>query len=188
MNIINIVLQLFLGQIPEAIYFALFMIYAKRLENKRILFIILMICEYLLLKYFIRFNIWFQISYTIATYIILKILYKDKVQITDIFTFAISSFILIIINLILYLTIFLLFNNYIVYVIIDRILMFIILFLFHNKLNNIQKLYKKLWNRNDKIPKPIKSTTFRCINLVLFNFMFYMINIAMLYCIYINSK
>ena len=49
-------LELLIGQIPEAIFFALFMIYAKGLKEKRILFIVLMIVEYLLLKsYLLRF-------------------------------------------------------------------------------------------------------------------------------------
>lgn len=49
-------LQLFLGQIPEAIFLALFMIYAKGLKEKRLLFIFLMIIEYLLTKYAFQFN------------------------------------------------------------------------------------------------------------------------------------
>ena len=50
-------LEIFLGQIPEAIYFALFMIFAKDLKEKRILYILLMVIEYLLLKHFIKYNI-----------------------------------------------------------------------------------------------------------------------------------
>ena len=46
------VLQLLLGQIPEAIYFALFMIFTKRLDKKQILFTVLMIIEYILLFIF----------------------------------------------------------------------------------------------------------------------------------------
>ena len=34
-------LEIFLGQIPEAIYFALFMMFAKDLKEKRILYILL---------------------------------------------------------------------------------------------------------------------------------------------------
>ena len=49
--------ELFLGQIPEAVYFALFLIFTKNLKEKRVLFIILMIGEYLLLKSFIHFDI-----------------------------------------------------------------------------------------------------------------------------------
>lgn len=182
------ILTILLGQIPEAIYFALFIIFTKDLKEKRFLFIAFMIIEYLLLKICFPFDIKFQISYVIMTFILLKILYKEKAQITDIFSFAISSLILIIINAILYFTVFQILNNYIIYVIIDRIVMFTVLILFKNKISKIQTIYKKFWNRNDKVKKHIKSTTFRCLNLVIFNFMFYIINIAMLYCIYINSK
>ena len=95
-------LEILLGRIPEAIYFALFMIFTKQLKEKRILYITLMVIEYLLLKYFIEYNIWFQIAYTIIQYILLKILYKEKAQITDIFTFTIASGILILFCMILY--------------------------------------------------------------------------------------
>ena len=98
-------LEIFLGQIPEAICFALFMIFAKDLKEKRILYILLMVIEYLLLKHFIKYNIWFQILYTIMQFVILKVLYKEKSQITDIFTFTISSIILIIISFISYIII-----------------------------------------------------------------------------------
>lgn len=181
-------IEIFLGQIPEAIYFALFMIYAKDLKEKRILFTILMIVEYLLLLHSFPYSLLAHVLFVMITYIILKILYKSKAQITDIFTFGISSIILIFINAFLYFSLYKLIDNYIIYVIIDRILSIIFLIIFKNKLNNIQKIYKILWNRNDKIKKPIKSTTFRCANLVIFNLMFYIINIAMLYCNYINSK
>lgn len=179
--------QLLLGQIPEAIYFSLFMIFTKQLKEKRILFIILMILEYVLLKQFINFNIWFQIAYTGITFVILKVLYKEKSQITDIFTFTISSIILISIDLILYFTIGTLTQNYMLFVILDRITLYTILFLLRNKLPKIQGIYKKLWNRNDKVKKKMKSTTFRCLNIVLFNFTFYTINLMMIYCIFRNS-
>lgn len=91
-------MELLLGQIPEAIYFALFMIFTKQLKEKRILYILLMIGEYLILKLFFKFNIYFQVSYTVFTYIILKLLYREKSQITDVFTFTISSIVLIIIS------------------------------------------------------------------------------------------
>ena len=75
----NKMLEVLLGQIPEAIYFALFMIFVKQLKEKSILFIILMIAEYLLLKVFIKYNMWFQILYTFMTFLILKLLYKGAV-------------------------------------------------------------------------------------------------------------
>lgn len=170
--------QLLLGQIPEAIYFALFMILVKNIKEKRVLFTILMILEYVLLKLAFSFNMWFQVTYTFMTYIILKLLYREKSQITDIFTFGISSIILMAISIVVCLPFR---NNIVVIVILSRLLMFGFLFVFRCKLNKIQNLYKSLWNRNDKQPKKIKSTTFRAINVVVFNLMFFVINICLLY-------
>lgn len=166
--------QLLLGQIPEAIYFALFMILVKNIKEKRILFTVLMILEYVLLKLAFPFNMWFQVTYTFMTYIILKLLYREKSQITDIFTFGISSIILMIISIVVCL---LFRDNIIVIVVLSRLLMFGVLFIFRHRLNKIQNLYKLLWNRNDKQSKKIKSTTFRAINVVVFNLMFFVINI-----------
>lgn len=180
-------LELLLGQIPEAIYFALFMIFVKQLKEKRILFIILMIIEYLLLKSFIKYNIWFQISYTFITFIILKILYKEKTQITDIFTFTIGSIILTISCIFFYFLVSITSKNIIVYAILNRSFLFIFLFLFRNKLNKIQKVYKKIWNRNDKVKKKIKTTTFRALNIIIFNIIFYVLNICMIFIIIKNG-
>lgn len=177
-------LELSLGQIPEAIYFALFMILTKQLKEKRMIFIVIMVLEYVLLKRLFVFNVWFQISYTVMTYITLKVLYKEKSQITDIFTFGVSSLVLIICSIIsggLFLI------NPIVGIIFSKLLPFIIIFIFRNKLCNIQKLYKHHWNRNDKINTKIKSTTFRCLNIVIFNIMFYVINAGMIYAVLIRK-
>lgn len=38
MNLLNYLPEIIFGQIPEAIFFALFMIYTKRLKDKRLLF------------------------------------------------------------------------------------------------------------------------------------------------------
>lgn len=177
-------LELIIGQIPEAIYFALFMIYAKGLKEKRILFTVLMVAEYILLKEFIIYNIWFQILYTFITFLSLKVLYKEKAQVTDIFTFTISSIILIITSIIC----FILSNqNAMIASIINRPILFIFLILFNYKLNKIQKIYKFFWNRNDKLKKKIKTTTFRCINIIIFNISFYVLNIVMLYCIFLKK-
>ncbi|HJG96260.1 MAG TPA: hypothetical protein K8V90_04055 [Romboutsia timonensis] len=181
------IFEILLGQIPEAIYFAVFMIFAKRLTEKRLLYVTLMIVEYLLLKQLLSFTVWFQVAYTFITFIILKFLYKEKSQLTDIFTFCISSVCLMLINAILFFTVCKYTSNYILYVIIDRIGLFLFLLCFNNKLYKIQGLYKLLWNRNDNKKKPIKSTTFRCINLVIFNTMFYVLNMGMIYCIYLRN-
>lgn len=177
MTITDILMELFIGQIPEAIYFALFMIFVKNIHEKRFLFTILMIVEYLLLVRFIHYNIWFQITYTFISYIILKMLYKDRAQIIDIFTFTIGSIILTMSSIIAGL---ILMINPVLGIIMSRILPLCVL-CFGYKLYNIQNLYKHLWNRNDAKKKKIKSTTFRSVNVVIFNLMFYIINIFLLY-------
>lgn len=175
------VLQLLLGQIPEAIYFALFMIFTKRLDKKQILFTILMILEYILLFNFTPVTIWSHISYFIITYMILRLLYNEKSQITDIFTLGIASILVIIVSMVSYIIVATTIKDIIVCNVLAKIMLFIILYFSRNKLYKIQNMYKKFWNRNDKIPKPMKSTTFRCINLVLFNIMFFIINNSILF-------
>lgn len=168
-------MELLLGQIPEAIFFALFMIYAKGIKEKRILFTILMIIEYLLLINIFPYNWLFHISYMITIVLTLKILYKEKSQITDIFILLIAYIFLGISCVIPYFIIWKTINNYLVYVILNRIIIFTFLFTLNYKLLNIQKVYKTTWNRNDKIKRIIKTTTFRALNLVIFNITFCLI-------------
>ena len=78
----KIMLMLFLEKVCEAIYFSLFLIYGKNLKEKRILLISIMIFEYLMITNLIQYSIWIHISYIIMTYIDLKVLYKEKAQIT----------------------------------------------------------------------------------------------------------
>ena len=121
------------------------------------------------------------------SFINLKVLYKEKAQITDIFTFMISSLILSVINGLSYFIFYGLKHQFLISVIISRILLILFLMIFKNKLYKIQNLYKKFWNRNDKIKKKMKSTTFRCINLFVFNIMFYIANFIFIYTIYRNG-
>jgi hypothetical protein len=165
-------LELLIGQIPEAIYFALFMIFVKGLKEKRLIFTILMVLEYVLLLYAMPFSIYAHVGFFVVTYILLKILYKEKAQIIDVFTLGIASVILIAFSIVFSIPKLLFPIDYIYCVVCCRIALFLMLILLNNRLNVIQKVYKKLWNRNDKVEKKIKTTTFRSINLVLFNILF----------------
>ena len=170
---------LFLEKICEAIYFSIFIIYGKNIKEKRILFTAVMIFEYLILKYFISYNTWFQISYTFMSYLTLKIIYKEKAQITDIFLFASASIVLIILSILCGLILFNYQNLYLIMLIINRFLMFNFLFCFKNKIYLYYHKFIKFWNRN-KEPQKIKSLTLRNISIIVFNFMFYTINLCML--------
>ena len=186
----NKMLEVLLGQIQEDIYFALFMIFTKRIKEKRILFVMLMICEYILMLKAMPYSVYGRIGYFVISYITLKVLYKEKAQITDIFTLAIASIILIILSAI---PSFIFLNNmgnmtiYIIYIILTRILIFGFLFIFNKKLCNIQLLYKKFWNRNDKVKLKMKSATFRSLSVVIFNIMFYIINIGVAFALFIRK-
>lgn len=181
-TIINIIF----GILPETLYFTLFIIYSKKLKEKRILLFLLMFGEYVLLKIFIKFDVTFQIIYTFMTFLILKILYKEKVIVTDIFMFTLSSIILIIISFISYMMIYCTLKIYIISYIINRILLFGILFLCKNKINIMYKKLNNIWNRNNK--HKIRSLTVRNISVIIFNLMFYIINFGMLYFINFLKK
>ena len=181
MEILQILL---LGQIPEAIFISLFMIFVKNIRTKRLLFTIIMIIEYLLLMSLFAYNWMFHILFMIIVYITLKVLYKDKAQITDVFVFVISYILIIISSFICVVA----FNvNMVIASIVNRFLLFIPLLALNYKLNYIQKVYRKYWNRNDKIKKKMKSITFRSLNVVVFNLLFTIINIGMLVATYYNN-
>ena len=181
--------ELLVGQIPEAIFFSLFMIFAKNIREKRILFITLMVFQYILLTRFLNFNLWFQIIYTFITYVTLKFLYKGKAMLIDIFIFTIASLILIISSLISF-GIF--YPNVILATIFNKFLIFIPLILLNYKLSLISKVYKNLWNRNNNKNNidntKIKSTTFRSLNVVIFNMIFFIINFGMIIALIYNEK
>ena len=181
----NIIL-LFLEKICEAIYFSLFLIYGKNLKEKRLLFISIMIFEYILLTSVLQYTTWIHISYIAMTYINLKVLYKNKAQITDVFLFMIASIILIIIGAICVKISLILnfsgYNDYLKVLSLNRILMFLILFLIKNKINIYYKKFYKRWNRHTDKTK-IRSLTLRNISVIVFNLMFYIINIGLTYII-----
>lgn len=179
-------LMLFLEKVCEAIYFSLFLIYGKNLKEKRILFIGIMIFEYLMITKLIQYNIWIHISYIIMTYINLKVLYKEKAQITDVFLFALASLFLILISIISYAIVYFTIQKYIVALILNRILIFSLILLIKNKLNLFYQNFYKLWNRHNT-PNKVKSLTLRNISIIIFNLMFWLINIGMAFSYILNS-
>ena len=168
-----------LGALPEAIYFSLFLILSKGLKQKRLLFTILMYLEYVLLKMLISYDVWFQIAYTFMILLVLKVIYKDKAEIIDIFAFTASSILLILISIISYSVTMLVFNNYTVAYIINRLFLFGILYLLRNKLNPLYERFRKLWNR--KPNQKVRSLTVRNVSVIIFNLMFCIINLGMIF-------
>lgn len=181
------ILLLFLEKVCEAIFFSMFLILGKNLKEKRLLFTTIMIFEYLALKCVLKYNIWFQLIYTFMSFINLKVLYKEKAQITDIFLFAVASILLIVINALVYFAFYFTIKNYLLAIIICRIILFAFLFLFQNKIYTIYKKFCSLWNRHKEKNK-IRSLTLRNISIIVFNLMFYFINIGLSICLLIGKR
>jgi len=179
-------LELFLGQIPEAIFFALFMLYAKNIKEKRILFVTLMITEYLLTKYSFKFNLLFHITFMTTVFLTLKLLYKEKSQITDVFILLTAYIVMSISSIIIYILFWKTINVFIPALIMHRMFLILFIILTRKKLYNLQLLYKKFWNRSNR-KKKMKSVTFRALNMFIFNIMFYIINICMVFAIFIKG-
>lgn len=174
-----------LVQLPEPVYFSLFLIIGKNIKEKKLLLTEIMIVQYLLLMHIFPFNIWFQLIYTFMSFVNLKVLYKEKAQVTDIFLFATASLILIIISAFCYGIIFITIKNYVCALVINRILMFMILYFSRNKIKEIYKKFCSLWNRHNK-PNKIRSLTLRNISIIIFNMMFWIINLGMAFVVFLQ--
>lgn len=172
--------RLISAKLLEPIYFSLFLIIGKDLKNKRILLTCIMIFEYIMLTSLIRFNVTFQFIYTFMSFVNLKVLYREKAQITDIFLFAAASVILIILSIITYMTSKITYDNYFISLVLNRILLFLFLYLSRNKIRVLYKKFYSHWNRHNN-PKAIKSLTLRNISIIIFNLMFWVINLCMIY-------
>ena len=176
--------ELFLGQMPEAIYCALFMIACKNIKDHKFLFVLLMVMDYLLLTRVLIFNSWFQLLYVIITYIILKVLYKDKTKVFDIFYMVLCYVTIIAVSIPCY---YIFGSNMILANLVNKTILFGSLFLFNNKLHQLDNIYYKHWNRNDKIKKTVKTITFRSANLIVLNVAFIIINICMAIAVLFNK-
>lgn len=176
----NEIILLLLEKVCEAVYFSLFLIIGKNIKNKRLLLIGIMIFEYLALKHFIHFNVWFQLAYTFMSFVNLKVLYREKAQVTDIFLFMVSSVIIIIFSMFTYLTAMVTYKNYEISLVINRILLFLCLFVFKDKIKLCYRNFCKLWNRHNN-PNKIRSLTLRNISIITFNLMFWLINLGITY-------
>lgn len=174
----NEIILLLLEKVCEAVYFSLFLIIGKNIKSKRLLLIGIMIFEYLALKHFIHFNVWFQLAYTFMSFVNLKVLYREKAQVTDIFLFMVASVILILLSVFTYMTALYTYKDYFISLVLNRLLLFGIILIFRNFIRAKYKSFCSLWNRHNK-PNKIRSLTLRNISIIVFNLMFCFINFCM---------
>lgn len=167
------------GLIPEVLYFTLFITYTKNIKEKRIKLFLLISIAYFLCMICQRFIIIYYVMLMTLIYFSMKILYKNKTQIIDIFVIGISYFWLAILSFVLMKFVNKDFSNYYIVLLIQKILLFIP-FIFKNKFNILYKKYCRLWNRNDKEKRPIKSITLRNLSLILLNSIIFFLNIIII--------
>lgn len=175
----RILLSILLGLIPEVLYFTLFITYTKNIKAKRIKLFLLISIAYCLCILIQRWQILFYLLWIVFTYLALRLLYKNKVQIIDIFIISLAYLWLVLISLICLLFLKEDFSNYVLLSIIARIFLFLP-FIFKNKFNILYKKYCKLWNRNDKEKRPIKSITLRNVSIILLNGFIFLANITII--------
>lgn len=179
MSIFKIVISVLFGLIPEALFFTFFLIFTKNIKEKKIKLFALVSISYFIYIILAEYKVINYMIFVMCIYISLKILYKKKTQIIDIF---IISYAFLYISLLAYISFIFVNNNLVLYYIfycLDRILLFIP-FIFRNKLNKLYKIYCKYWNRNDKEHRPIKSITLRNVSLIIVNLAVFILNIAIL--------
>ena len=84
----RIFLSLILGILPQALYFMLYLTKVKDITNKRIKFLLLIYIIIALTIMIIRYNIYLYLMIIPLIYGAMKLLYKRKAQIIDIFLIA----------------------------------------------------------------------------------------------------
>lgn len=175
--IAQLALSIFLGLIPEVLYFTLFITYCKNIKEKRIRLFLFISLAYVLCMFIQKYKIFYYVLFIALIYWIMKIVYKEKTQIIDVFVISLGSLYLTLLSCIS-LT---LFNkdlsNYYFIMIISRILLYLP-FIFHKYFYILYRKYCKFWNRNDNEKRPIKSITLRNISLILLNCLIFIINIT----------
>lgn len=172
-------ISILLGLVPETLYFTLFLIYTKNIKEKKVRLFLLLSVVYFCCMLIQQYQLLFYILFIFGIYFVLKLLYKNKTQIIDIFVISIPYLWVVILSFFLLLFINDDFSNYYFLYIINKILLFLP-FIFKNKFNNLYKRYCVLWNRNDKENRPIKSITLRNISLILLNGFIILINITII--------
>lgn len=171
-------ISILFGLIPEVLYFTLFLSYAKNIKEKKIRLFLYIGIAYLINIVLCDYNIMYNISFLFLVYIILKILYKQKAQIVDIFLIIYGSFYLTLLSFLVCLANDL--KSYYICYIINRILLFVP-FLFRSKFNYLYKKYYSFWNRDYTHKKAIKSITLRNISLITINGIIFVMNIICIY-------
>ena len=168
--IINFLISLLLGMIPEVLYITLMTSYLEGIKTKIIRLFVLNSFGYIVLIMVCRFELIFYIAYIIYLYWVLKLIFK--VQITSFFMIS------VVFSSIIWLSFICSFwSNYYVGYTLSRF-MLVILYLCRANFYILYRKYKACWNRNTT--HKIKSITLRNCSLVFLSVMIIILNTFLL--------
>lgn len=169
----NLVMNLIFGILFEIAFITLMIIRIKDIKEKKIRLFLSVTATYFLSGILINFTYnnqyIFYILFNVICFLFLKLLYKRKTNLVDLFFIYYVEMILNFSCLIL--MVILGYNS--LFAIANRILLIIIILLSKN-INKLYKLYLNNWNR--KPNNKIKSITLRNITIISSNIMLYIIN------------
>lgn len=175
-------MSLLFGIVPEAIYFTFYLCKMKNLKNKKLLLFVAIGVLIILATMLSNYNLYLYLLLILGIYAVIKLLYKRKVQIIDIFVIDCLYAYLMIVS---FVSFYVFKNNVEMYwyaYVLDRILLFIPTVV-AKKLKMLYNLYCKLWNRNER--NKLRSISVRNTSLILMNVFIFIINAFL---IYINQK
>lgn len=174
---IRLILSLLFGILPQALYFMLYLSKIKQIKNRRLILLLLIFLIITGASVFMNYNLYLYIAVIPMIYLAMKLLYRRKVQIIDLFIVAMLFAILMIIS---FVCSFVYKNNanlYGIAYIINNILLFSTLAL--SKLfEKFYKFYCNNWNR--KQGNKIKSITLRNISLISMNILIFVIDVLLI--------
>lgn len=162
---LEFIFSIVVGTIPDVLFFTLFITYAKNIkENRKILFL-LIILLYVLCIMIKRFQYGYYVAMIGLIFIILSILYKNKIELIDLLLVTIGETYIMIISFIS----FKLFNNnenyYYLALLINKFLILLPLIL-RAKLNKIYKRCIYAWNSSTFFGKELEIPTMRNISII----------------------
>lgn len=132
------ILSILFGLIPDVLYFTLFLTYVKNLKEKRIMLFLLIAISYVVCMIIPQYDILCYLLFMALVYSSLKILYKTKAQIIDVFIIGIAYLWQVILSLVLPIFAMTDLSNYYILYIINLVLLFSP-FIFKNKFHAMYK-------------------------------------------------
>ena len=171
-----VLLSIFLGLLPESLFFTLFIVFAKDIKQKRFVLFVLILAVNLICGALLAFSLWFHFIAIASMYAVLWILYRS--HIVDVFLIAASSSILTIISAASYFSI----PNLFIAALVKNAVILISVILFKKYIFKAYRVYLSIWNR--KPNSKIKSITVRNISCVVLSAMFITLNFIVMHMIY----